>query len=179
MQGYGVLVRRELPSDYAAIYAVHAAAFDNPDLAGSPPPEAGLVDVLRSGGYLLNPLCLVALHDGEVVGHVACSRATVGTKEQPVVALGPIGVLPSVQQRGVGKALMHAALAAADALDEPAVVLLGHTDYYPQFGFEPAEPHGVIPPVARWGAHFQIRRLSAWDGSISGVFRFAPPFDDV
>ena len=59
------------------------------------------------------------------------------------VGLGPIGVLPSLQRARVGRALMHAVIAAADALDYPLVALLGHLDYYPQFGFVPASRLGA------------------------------------
>ncbi len=74
---------------------------------------------------------------------------------------------------------MHAVLGAADALGEPVVVLLGHTDYYPRFGFRPAAELGIEPPVAEWGAHFQARPLSAYDPGLRGPFRYAAPFDDL
>jgi putative acetyltransferase len=74
---------------------------------------------------------------------------------------------------------MHAALAAADALDLRGVVLLGHPTYYPRFGFEPAVDSGVTPP-RDWGpAYFMLRRLTAWtvDGPAAGAFRYAPAFE--
>jgi putative acetyltransferase len=74
---------------------------------------------------------------------------------------------------------MHAVLAAADALDEPVVVLLGHTDYYPRFGFQPATDFGIDPPDPAWGAHFQARPLSSYDSSIRGPFAYAQPFDEL
>jgi putative acetyltransferase len=72
---------------------------------------------------------------------------------------------------------MHAVLAAADALNEPVVVLLGHTDYYPRFGFHPATSFGITPPVPEWGAHFQARPLSTYDKTIQGPFAYAEPFN--
>jgi putative acetyltransferase len=74
---------------------------------------------------------------------------------------------------------MHAVLAAADALDEPAVVLLGDPGYYHRFGFVLAQPLGVLPPNPHWAKHFQVRPLTAWDSSAQGVFRYAPAFDDL
>ena len=72
---------------------------------------------------------------------------------------------------------MHATIAAADALGAPAIVLLGHPDYYPRFGFEPAVDHGITPP-GPWGPEFfLVRRLSAWTGAERGEFRYAPAFD--
>jgi putative acetyltransferase len=74
---------------------------------------------------------------------------------------------------------MHAILGAADALDEPVVVLLGHTDYYPRFGFEPASSYGIEPPDTAWGEHFQARPLSTYDTSMRGAFAYAQPFNEL
>ena len=120
---------------------------------------------------------MVAEDDGQIVGYVVCSRAWV--EEHPVLGLGPLAVSPQSQRTGVGSALMHAVLDEADALGEPLVVLLGHTDYYPQFGFRPASELGIVPPVAEWGAHFQARPMSAYDPAIRGTFRYAAPFNDL
>ena len=72
---------------------------------------------------------------------------------------------------------MHAVIAAADALDYPAVVLLGHLDYYPQFGFVPASQLGIPAKNPYWGDHFQARPLAAWHAGLGGVFRYAAPFE--
>jgi putative acetyltransferase len=165
-----VLIRRERPADVAAIAEVHAAAFQG-DV------EKNLVVALRASDAWLPALSLVAEDNGRVVGHVVCTRAHVATT--PALGLGPLGVLPSHQKHGVGSALMHAVLAAADALDEPVVVLLGHADYYPRFGFEPATNYGIEPPVPEWGAHFQARLLSTYDSAIRGPFAYAQPFNDL
>jgi putative acetyltransferase len=74
---------------------------------------------------------------------------------------------------------MHAVLAAADALDVPAVALLGDPRYYARFGFEPAESLGVHPPQPEWGPHFQLRRLTGWSDSLRGRFRYAAAFDQL
>lgn len=165
-----VLIRREVPEDVAAIDAVHRAAFDGEV-------EAKLVTALRADAGWLPALSLVAVVDDAVVGHVVCTRATVD--EVPALGLGPLGVLPERQRTGVGEALMHAVLGAADALDEPVVVLLGHTDYYPRFGFRPAVALGIVPPVADWGPHFQVRTLSAYRPAIRGSFTYATPFQEL
>ncbi len=170
----GVLIRRERAEDVDAITAVHTAAFAG---AVDPPVEAGLVTALRADEGWLPALSLVAVVDDQVVGHVVCTRADLaGT---PALGLGPLGVLPTVQKSGVGGALMHAVLGAADALAEPVVVLLGHLDYYPRFGFEPAARLGIEAPDPAWGAHFQARTLSTWDPVIRGRFAYAKPFNDL
>ncbi|WP_275415184.1 GNAT family N-acetyltransferase [Planotetraspora silvatica] len=173
-----MLIRCETAADVAPIHAVHAAAFAPTADPGSPVVEADLVDALRACDAWLPALSFVAAgRDGDVVGHVVCSRAHVdGT---PVLGLGPLGVHPSVQRQGVGHALMHAVLGAADALGEPLVVLLGHADYYPRFGFGPAKDYGIVPPVAEWGPHFQVRPLTAYHPSIRGAFVYAGPFNEL
>lgn len=168
-----VIIRRESPSDRVSIVAVHDAAFASP--GAGPAPEARLVDELRADGDIVAGLSLVAEEQGEVVGHVVCSRGRV--ERRPMLGLGPLGVLPDRQGHGVGQALMHAVLAAADALGEPAVLLLGDPGYYGRFGFEPAGRCSIVPSVAEWVPHFQIRRLTAWDPDVIGVFRYAPAFD--
>jgi putative acetyltransferase len=167
-----VILRRELPRDRAAVFGVHSAAFAPPDRGHVP--EARLVDALRDEGDAIAALSLVALANDEVVGHVACSRAAIDGRH--CVGLGPLGVLPSHQGRGVGHALMHGVLSAADVLEEPAVVVLGAPSYYRRFGFLLALPLGIRPADPRWSEHLQVRPLNAWDGSLHGTFHYAPAF---
>jgi putative acetyltransferase len=165
-----VLIRREVAADLGSIDEVHRRAFDGPV-------EAGLVHALRADAGWVPALSLVAEDaGGAVVGHVVCTE---GSLAQAVAALGlgPIGVRPSSQRTGVGKALMHAVIAAADALEYPLVALLGHLDYYPQFGFVPATQLGVAAPKPQWGDHFQVRTLAAWHDGLRGSFRYAAPFN--
>ncbi|MEU8288472.1 N-acetyltransferase [Micromonospora sp. NPDC048905] len=198
-----MLIRRETSTDVDAIRAVHAAAFakatgDGAAVEATPdqatpdqatpdqatptqatPVEATLVDALRADEGWLPAYSLVATDsDGRVVGHVVATRGRVAG-EPVALGLGPLGVLPEWQRRGVGSALMHAVLGAADARDEPLVVLLGHPDYYPRFGFRPAVELGVTPPQP-WGPrYFMARPMNAWRESIRGEFRYASPFDDL
>lgn len=174
-----MLIRRETPADVDAVRAVHTAAFAKDDAPGAVPVEATLVDALRVDDGWLPPLSLVATDAGDaVVGHVVATLGTVGGA--PVaVGIGPLGVLPAWQRRGVGSALMHALLGAADALDVSMAVLLGHPDYYPRFGFGPAVELGVTPP-GPWGPRFFMARpLSAWEPGMRGEFAYAKPFADL
>ena len=169
-----LVIRREGAADRRAVSEVIAAAFAKPD--GGPPVEVGLVEALRASDAWLPRLSLVAETD-RLVGHVVCSRAHVD--DVGVLALGPLAVHPDVQRAGVGSALMHAVLGAADALNEPLVALLGHREYYPRFGFRPGAHLGVRPPVPGWGDHFQVRPLDGYRESIRGDFRYAQPFRDL
>jgi putative acetyltransferase len=173
-----VLIRRELPGDVAVIADVHAEAFA-PMYPGATPVEPGLVDALRANRAWLPRLSLVAEVDGAVVGHVCVTRATLGPGEEPALGLGPLGVREAHKRRGVGSALMHAVLGAADALDEGVVVLLGHPGYYPRFGFRPAAELGIAPEVPEWAPHFQARPLTGYRPQLRGTFRYAAPFGDL
>lgn len=168
-----MLIRRETPADRDAIDAVHRAAFHRP--GQGEPDEVALVNELRDDPGWVPALSLVAEDsDGDVIGHVVCTEGRLPGGR--ALGLGPIGVLPTTQRQGVGSALMHAVLGAADALDHAVVVLLGHLDYYPRFGFVPAAQLGITAPDPSWGDHFQARRLSAWTPGVRGPFTYATPF---
>ncbi|UMG93642.1 N-acetyltransferase [Nocardioides sp. TF02-7] len=175
-----MLVRREQPADVDAVRAVTAAAFDGaahsapPVEPGGEPGEATLLSWLRDDAGWIPALSLVAVEDDAVVGHVVATRARVD--DRPALGLGPLSVLPHRQRTGIGSALVHAVLGAADALDEPLVALLGDPAYYGRFGFAPAHTVGVVAPDPAWGDHFQVRTLSRYDGR-PGRFRYAEPFD--
>jgi putative acetyltransferase len=170
-----MIVRRELAGDEAAIRAVTAAAFARP--GEGIPVEAPLVDWLRASAAWIPELSLVAVDpDGDVAGHVLCTRGTVAAA--PVLALGPLSVRPDRQRSGIGQALVHTVLGAADALGEPLVALLGSTAYYPRFGFRLASEYGIITPRhPEWEEHFQVRTLTAYDQALGGEFAYPEPFD--
>lgn len=157
-----LLVRPEIPADAPAVYALHEAAFGRAL-------EADLYERLRADGDTL-PLSRVAESDGAVVGSVVCSRAWVG--DVAVAALGPVGVLPAWQRRGVGSAVVRAVVEAASG--EPLLALLGDPAYYGRFGFA-VDPR-VTPPDPRWAEHFQVLRN---DPAPAGPFRYARAFDAV
>lgn len=170
-----MLIRRERPDDVDAIDQVHREAFAATAAERTEPIEAGLVHALRADAGWVPALSLVAEDpDGLVIGHVVCTEGAIDAT--PVVGLGPIGVRVEHQGRHVGHALMHAVLAAADALDYPLVVLLGHTDYYPRFGFVPAATLGIVPPDPTWADHFQARPLATYTPALRGPFHYAKPF---
>ena len=174
-----MIVREQQTDDYEAIRQVYAEAFRRPRFRrpqrpGSVAPEVGLFEALWEAGDAIPEFSFTALTDGGVVGHVTASQATVAT--DPVVAVGPIGVLPDHQGTGIGSALMEALLAAADAADVPLIVLLGAPEYYSRFGFRAAKELGVIPPEPDWGDGFQARPLTAYTESVAGQFQYASAF---
>ncbi|GAA3058398.1 N-acetyltransferase [Kitasatospora albolonga] len=169
-----VLIRRETPADVAAVRALTAAAFAK--LETVEPFEVELLDQLRAGPAWIPELSMVAEGpDGEVVGHVVCSRAHVDGV--PVVGLGPISVLPGHQRKGVGLALVHAVIGGADALGEPLVALLGSPEYYGRYGFRRSTDLGVNAPDPSWGRFFQVRPLASYQPSLRGDFVYPQAFD--
>jgi predicted N-acetyltransferase YhbS len=170
-----VIVRRERPADTAAVHALHAAAFRPP---GAPPDadvvEARLTDELREDAGFLPHLSLLAADGGAVVGHVIATRGSLEPRGVPALGLGPLGVLPAAQGRGVGTVLVHALLAVAEAAGEHLVALLGSPEYYRRMAFVASTTVGVAAPDPAWGEHFQARWLG--DRRTEGTFRYAEPF---
>jgi putative acetyltransferase len=176
--GHGdrVLIRREAAGDIDVIRAITSAAFARGEAPGQTPAEATLVDELRAGPAWIPTLSLVAVTPvDEVVGHVLCTRGHVG--RDPVLGLGPLSVRPDRQRRGVGSALVHAVLGAADALGEPLVALLGDPGYYSRFGFRLSHQYAITPPKPQWHPHFQVRVLYGYQSGLRGTFTYPEPFD--
>jgi len=156
------VIRAATPDDAAAIHAVHLAAFGREYEAHIP----GEVDAVIS---------LVAEEDGEVVGHVLVSRFGLEGSERGVLGLGPIGVLPAHQGRGIGSALVRAALDGARELGEPVVVLEGSPAYYSRFGFVRADELGLLPPPTAPDVAFQAAVLDE-DALPQGRVVYPPAF---
>jgi putative acetyltransferase len=170
---WSVIIRREIAEDHGSVEAVTSAAFA---VGGSvvEPPETRLLRSLRHDSGWIPTLSMVAVNDEQIVGHVVCSRGRVG--KTAALGLGPISVLPSDQRQGIGEAMMHAIVGAADAAGEPFIALLGDPHFYGRFGFIPASRLGIGAPSPEWGAHFQVRPLTAWPPSVTGTFAYAAPF---
>ena len=181
-----VRIRREADEDIDAVRAVNTAAFARGGRDDEPVTEALLVDQLRVDAGWAPRMTLVAEVDGVLAGGITTSYgilatdAAAGSGGVTAIALpapGPVGVHPRYQGRGVGLALMHALIGAAEALDEPALVLLGSPDFYGRFGFVAASSVGIEAPDPAWGDHFQVLPLTGFDRSMTGRYRYVAPFD--
>ena len=126
-----MIIRLEGPGDIRGIEHVHIAAFANHPY--SKQTEHLIVNALRAGGALT--VSLVAEMDGEVVGHVAFSPVQIDGHDCPWFILGPVGVLPERQRRGIGQALVREGLDAIRSLGAQGCVLVGDPAYYSRFGF--------------------------------------------
>lgn len=161
-------IRSERPDDFVEIDRVNEAAFARAA-------EAQLVRRLRADA---GSLSLVAVNgDCRVVGHAMFTPARIGATEG--MALGPVAVVPEHQGRGIGSALIRAGIEQIQRLGCPFVIVLGHPDYYPRFGFEPAGRHGVH---CKWDVPegvFMIRILGGAPGGLRGLAEYHPAFDGV
>lgn len=169
-----LIIRRETAADRLPTEMLHDAAFGIPD-GRTEAVERALLRGLRADGDVIDHLTFVAELDGDVVGHVVCSRGSLAGA--PSVGLGPIAVTPDLQRQGIGAALLMAVVASADREGEAAIVLLGDPEYYGFFGFVPAARHGVGAPGPWPEEHFQMLPLRAWDPGKAGAFRYAPAFE--
>jgi putative acetyltransferase len=136
-----VVVRRERREDEAAVARVIEAAFGDASVA------AFAARIRASAGFVPE-LAFVAEEDGAVVGHTMLSEVRLDAHERALLTLTPVSVTPSHQRRGVGSALVRAAVSAADARGEPLVLVEGVPAYYPRFGFRSATELGLERPDA-------------------------------
>jgi putative acetyltransferase len=164
-----VEIRVETPEDTAAVARVVEAAFGRPH-------EARLVEAVRASAEYVPALAFVADDGGEVIGHTMLSYVGLAGSSRQLLELAPLAVAPERQRQGVGSALTSASLAAADARDEPLVLVLGDPRYYVRFGFRRSDELGLEPPQPAWHAAFMVRPLQAYDASIRGRVVFPPSF---
>jgi putative acetyltransferase len=163
-----VLVRCEDSQDRAMVRSINEAAFGRPD-------AARLVDELRAEGAVL--LSLVAEVGHRIVGHILFSRMWIDTGNGPVpaAALAPMAVLPDYQRRGIGGRLIRYGLDLLLEQGEQVVIVLGHPDYYPRFGFSSEKARALDSPFPPEAFMALELRPGALDG-ISGKVRYSAAF---
>lgn len=168
-----IRIRSELPEDVEAIYSLNQEAFEGTA-------EANLVNNLRTSNAMI--LSLVAIKNNEIVGHIAFSPVTIESDQATVNAVGlaPMAVSPEFQRSGIGSQLIEEGLNRIRTAEHDLVVVLGHPEYYPRFGFVPAKKYGIrweqdIPEEA-----FMIKELR--EGALKevrGTVKYRPEFNEV
>lgn len=167
-----VHIREERPGDIEAIRNLNLAAFGQAQ-------EGQIVDALRTNGGVL--LSLVAMIGGQVVGHALYSPVSIGSKETTLqgAGLGPMAVLPEFQRRGIGSRLIAFGNAELTKRGVPFIVVVGHPEYYPRFGFRSASGFGIR---SEWELPDDVFMVLVLDESrmkdVSGLAKYRPEFLD-
>ena len=162
-------IREERPDDVAAVRDLNRRAFGQDQ-------ESNIVDALRANGAAL--LSLVATVDDRVVGHIMYSPLSVGDVNG--AALGPMAVIPERQRQGIGSKLVEAGNRKLKDAGCPFIIVVGHADYYPRFGFTPASEHGI---KCEWDVLDDVVMLLVLEQakmeSVSGLATYRHEFSSV
>lgn len=163
-------IREERQGDLAAIRDLNERAFGQDQ-------EANIVDALRSNGAVL--LSLVATSNGHVVGHIMYSPLSIGGKVSGA-ALGPMAVLPEYQGQGIGSELVKKGNQRLRNDGWPFIIVLGHAEYYPRFGFKPASTHGI---TCEWEVPDNVFMVLILDEAkmrgVSGLAKYRLEFSSI
>jgi putative acetyltransferase len=167
-----ITIVREREEHHAGIRALVTAAMG--------PPEAELVERVRTSEQFVPGLALVAVRHETPLGYALFSRVgLVGETGWTVLALAPLCVRREWRRGGIGTRLVTTGLEHADELGEPLVTVLGDPAYYGRFGFEPASRFGIEPPAGMPVEAYSARPLSAYRPDMRGRVVYPPAFDGV
>ena len=167
-----VTIRQEQPDDIAAVRVVNEAAFGQSA-------ESRIVDSIRAA--CPDTVSLVAVDVDRAVGHIFFSPVVVPAASRIAQGMGlaPMAVVPERQRQGIGSSLVRAGIEAMRERGCPFIIVLGHPEYYPRFGFVTASRHGLccqwdgIPDEAFMVLVLDEDALSG----VSGVARYRDEFD--
>jgi putative acetyltransferase len=163
-----LIIRPENAADLETIRNVNDEAFGEPT-------EGKLIDAIRASDRYVPELSLVAVSEGQTLGHVISSYVDVEPGARRVLQVGPLAVLPSHQRRGIGTALMEETIRIAEARAEPLLVIEGNPKYYERFGFSRADAVGIEPPAEAHGPqYFMVRPLANYDPGFRGRAIYPP-----
>jgi predicted N-acetyltransferase YhbS len=147
----GITIRTEKPDDYEEVIKLTSLAFENMPFSNQQ--EGELVRKLRKGPNFVEELSIVAVLDGKIIGHILYTKLNIkdGEKLYETLMLAPVSVLPGYQRKGIGSALVREGLERAKKLGFKSVIVVGHPEYYPKFGFQKAEKFNLkssidVPP---------------------------------
>lgn len=157
-----MIIRPEKQEDWRQIFAVNLAAFKSEF-------EPKLVNAVRKTPSFIPELSLVAVVDGEIVGHVLFIRLVIMSGESSFAALGlaPLAVVPARQRQGIGSGLVRAGLKECARLGYKLVFVVGHPGYYPRFGFVPARARGFEVAFPVPDEYFMVAELQP--GAMAGA----------
>ncbi|MCP6760595.1 MAG: N-acetyltransferase [Fischerella sp. CENA71] len=143
---------------------------------------AELVDIIRESENFIPELSLIAVENGEVLGHILFSQIIIETPNQtiPSLALAPLAVKPSHQCQGIGSRLVETGLSKCREFDYPVVIVVGEPAYYQRFGFQTAGQFGLRSSLSFPDEVFMVLELKpAALKNIAGTVRYPAYFQDV
>lgn len=167
-----MVIRDETRRDHEAVRELNEAAFESDA-------EARLVDALREQATPV--VSLVAEEDSAIVGHILFSPVTLTDHESlGIMGLAPMAVAPSRQRQGIGSSLVRAGLDRCRELGAGAVVVLGHPEFYPRFGFVPSTRFDIGCEYDVPEDVFMVTELKpGFLRGTSGTIRYHPAFGDL
>jgi putative acetyltransferase len=168
-------IRPETMLDFDRVEAIHTLAFGGPN-------EARVVAAIRRSKQHRAEYSLVAELGDEVIGHVLLSF--VGLEDEygvirKVLVLAPLAVDPHHHNAGAGSALVTETLVRSEAADEPLVIVRGHANYYPRFGFQPSSRLNIRAPFAVPEDQYMVKTLGAFHADFHGTVRYPSAFAAV
>ena len=167
-----VLIRSEEERDRAAVHVLNASSFDTTA-------EADLVDALREQAQPI--VSLVAEGGGAIVGHILFSPVSIpGHSGLKIMGLAPMAVAADHRRKGIGSALVRVGLEQCRQLGFGAVVVLGHPEYYPCFGFSPSVGFGMGCEYEVPEEVFMVMELQpGYLRGISGTVKYHAAFGNI
>lgn len=138
-----VIIRKETPEDYDSVIELTEKAFETLEISDHN--EGQLVDKLREAPTFINELSLVAELNGQIVGHILFTPIIIdnGPQQFRSLVLAPVSVLPEFQKQGIGGKLIESGHRKSKEPGFQSVILIGHPEYYPRFGYKTASGWGI------------------------------------
>lgn len=140
------MLRQEKEKDYPEVFKVVEQAFKNAEYSDHQ--EHFLVERLRKSCAFIPELSIVAEIDNKIVGHILFTKILVKNNSEifESLALAPVSVIPEYQGKGIGGQLIHYGHQVAKKLGHSSVILIGHENYYPKFGYQKTSTFGIAFP---------------------------------
>ncbi|WP_321309857.1 N-acetyltransferase [Marinifilum fragile] len=170
-----ISIRPENKNDYSTISMVN-------DMAFGQEAEGILIEKLRKNKKFIKDLSLVACMGNEIIGHILFFPITIkGNKQEfNTLALAPMSVIPELQGLGIGSQLVEKGIAKAKNLGHKSIIVLGHENYYPKFGFKPAATFNIIAPFdVPENAFMALEIVKDALSTVEGTVEYPKEFDEV
>ncbi|GAA0085784.1 N-acetyltransferase [Clostridium sp. CTA-7] len=174
-----VVIRQEIEKDYVEVEKVIEKSFKTAEFTDND--EHNLVKRLRHSDEFIKELSLLAEVNNKIIGHILLTKAFIKCEEKKVetLALAPLAVLPEFQKSGVGKKLINEAIEKSKKLGYKSIVVLGHKNYYPKFGFKKASDYGIKAPFEVPDEVYMVLELTPKVlNGVTGVVEYSKAFFD-